>query len=392
MTGSVLPVDPVVEKDATPMLGGGNRLKLAVFGVNENRGLVMTKVAGPPQATWPESMRIAQEAERLGFEAIIPLARWLGYGGANNPGSRCFETFTWAAGLAAITKRLQVFATFHVPTVHPVMAAKMVSTIDHISGGRVGLNIVAGWQPDEVAMFGSPQREHDERYEVSSEWAQIVARLWTEDRPFDFVGQYFQCPGAFTEPKPLQKPYPVVMSAGISPAGRAFAARHADLVFVAVADPSKTAETVAELKGLAREEYGRELRIFGRGHVTCRDTEEEARASYDYYIREHGDTEAGENVLAMLMANSQTIDYASAEMQALREAVIRGYFAHEMTGTPEQITETMAGLSAAGIDGLALTWNDYDDGLERYERQLLPLLIAAGLREPLSSEEPTPPR
>lgn len=375
--------DARVERDAAPILNGENRLKLAVFGVNDNRGLVMTTVPGPPEANWPESVRLTQEAERLGFEAIIPLARWRGYGGSNNLGGRCFETFTWAAGLAAITERIQVFATFHVPTVHPVMAAKMVATIDHISQGRFGLNIVSGWQPEEIAMFGSPWRDHDERYEVSDEWAQLVKRLWTEPGSFDFEGRFFSAPGAFSEPKPLQTPHPVVMSAGISPAGRNFAAKHADLVFAAIADPAKTAATVAEIKQLARESYGRELRVFGRAHITCRETEAEAREAYDYFILQHGDREAGENVLRMLMEHSQTIDYSSAEMQALVEAVIRGYFAHPITGSPEQVAGALAELSQAGLDGVAITWNDYDEGLEQYERLLLPLLVESGVRQPL---------
>jgi alkanesulfonate monooxygenase SsuD/methylene tetrahydromethanopterin reductase-like flavin-dependent oxidoreductase (luciferase family) len=378
-------IDTTVERDSAPILNGPNRLKLAVFGVNDNRGLVMTTAPGPPEATWPQSVSLTQEAERLGFEAIIPLARWRGYGGTRDLGGRCFETFTWAAGLAGLTESIQVFATFHVPTVHPVMAAKMVATIDHISHGRFGLNIVAGWQPEEIAMFGSPQRDHDERYEVSDEWAELVKRLWTESGSFDFRGRFFDSPGAFSEPKPLQTPHPVIMSAGISPAGRNFAAKHADLVFAAIVDPAQTGKTVAEIKQLARESYGRELRVFGRAHITCRETEAEARDAYEYFILEHGDREAGENVLRMLMEHSQTIDWSSAETQAFVEAVIRGYFAHPITGSPEQVAAALVELSEAGLDGVAITWNDYEEGLDQYERFLLPLLVDAGVRQPLQA-------
>jgi alkanesulfonate monooxygenase SsuD/methylene tetrahydromethanopterin reductase-like flavin-dependent oxidoreductase (luciferase family) len=170
------------------------------------------------------------------------------------------------------------------------------------------------------------------------------------------------------------------MSAGISPAGRAFATEHADIVFVAIADPEATAATVAELKAQSAQRPGGALRVFGRGHVTCRDTEAEAQDAYRHFILEHGDREAGENVLRMLMEHSQTIDYSSAEMQALVEAVIRGYFAHPMTGTPAQLVETMKGLADAGLDGIAITWNDYEEGLRQYEEQLHPLMVEAGLR------------
>lgn len=374
--------DRTVQRDAAPILSSPNRLKLAVFGVNDNRGLVMTTAPGPPEATWAQSVQLTRTAERLGFEALIPLARWRGYGGQHNLGSRCFETFTWAAALSALTSRMNIFATFHVPTVHPVMAAKMAATVDHISGGRFGLNVVAGWQPEEIAMFGSPQREHDERYEVAGEWTELVERLWREGGSFDHQGRFFSAPGAFSEPKPLQRPRPVLMSAGISPAGREFAAGYADIVFAAIADPARTAETVAELKRLAHERHGKALRVFGRAHITCQATEARARQAYEHFIVEHGDREAGENVLRMLMANSQTIDYSSAEMQALIEAVVRGYFAHPITGSPAQVVSALNELAQAGLDGVAVTWNDYEEGLEQYERQLLPLMVQAGLREP----------
>lgn len=357
-----------------------HRFGLAVFGSNDDRGLVMTTADGPPRAIWSESRDIAQRADRLGFDAIIPLARWKGYGGAHDPGARVFETFTWAAGVAAVTERIQVFATLHVPTVHPVVAAKMGATVDHIAGGRFGLNIVAGWQPEEIAMFGSPQREHDERYEVADEWAQIVERLWTTPGETDFDGRFFHVPGGFLDPKPVQAPRPLVMSAGISPAGRRFAATHADLVFVAIADPGATATTVADVKRLAREEHGKDLRVYGRAHVTCAPTAEAARDEYRHFILDHGDREAGESVLRMLMGNSQTIDYASAEHQALVEAVIRGYFAHPVTGTPEEVVGVFSDLADAGLDGVAVTWNDYDRGLRQFEDELMALMVEAGLR------------
>jgi len=362
------------------MLGSRNRFKLAVFGSNDDRGLVMTTAEGPPNAVWEECLRIAQTADRIGLEAIIPLARWKGYGGTHNLGARVFESFTWAAGIAQATDQLQVFATLHVPTIHPVAAAKMGATVDHISGGRFALNIVAGWQPEEIAMFGSAQREHDERYAVAHEWAEILEQLWTTDGELDYSGEFFNVPGGFLEPKPLQRPRPVIMSAGISPAGRAFAAAHADLVFVAIADPAATGATVSAVKRFAAEEYGKDLQVFGRAHVTCAETPEAAEAAYRHYILENGDREAGENVLQMLMGNSQTIDYESAEQRALVEAVIRGYFAHPFTGTPEQIVGQFAELAEAGLDGAAVTWNNYDEGLAQFEETILPLMIERGLR------------
>ena len=117
----------------------------------------MTSAADTLKIDWEESVRIARAAEAAGIEALVPVARWRGFGGATNFNHRSFETMTWAAGLAAATERIGIFATVHVPTVHPVRAAKEIATIDHISRGRFALNIVAGWNEPEIRMFGVSQ-------------------------------------------------------------------------------------------------------------------------------------------------------------------------------------------------------------------------------------------
>jgi len=76
--------------------------------------------------------------------------------------------------------------------VHPVRAAKEVATIDHISGGRFCLNVVAGWNERGIAMFGTRQLEHDERYDVAEDWITRCKELWTREGEFDYDGPHFQ--------------------------------------------------------------------------------------------------------------------------------------------------------------------------------------------------------
>ena len=373
---TVKPSDETGARERAVLLNGGSRFKLAVFGTNVSGGCSITEAEGGIAVTWPETKRIAQLADRAGLDALIPVARWKGFGGTTNFNDRCFETFTWAAGLAAVTERIQLFATLHVPTVHPVRAAKEAATIDHISGGRFGLNMVAGWNEAEVRMFGLTQRAHDDRYAVSDEWATLVKRIWAEDT-FDFDGQYFQLPGVHSEPKPVQRPGPVVMSAGQSPAGSAFAARHADLQFIFLPDITQTAPTVAVLKAKAREQHGRDIKVMSLANVVCRETEQEARDFYRYYVHEKGDWAAAQNLAAGAAQNSQSADYDSAFL----EAIVAGYGAIPMVGTPDQIVDLMRKLADAGLDGVTLSWVDYEHGIEQYESELLPRLRAAGLRE-----------
>jgi dimethylsulfone monooxygenase len=371
--------DTPVDKFRQPVLNDENQLKLALFGINLRGGVTLSDVEGKAEATWEENKRLAQHADRLGLDAIVPVARWRGYGGTSNLGERSFETFTWASGLLAATQRIQVFATFHVPLAHPVLAAKMVATADHVSGGRFGLNIVAGWYAQELAMFGLAQKEHDERYEVADEWTQVLKQLWTVDGEWDFHGRYFDVPAAFMEPKPLQKPYPVIMNAGTSPAGRTFAAKHSDLIFAGLTNSETAPQQIAEIKALAREQFGREIRVFGRGHIVCRDTQQEAEEYYDYVHRQVADFAGAANVTGISKAHSQSTDWTADERKLL-EGMVAGFWGIPMVGSPDQVTQKLLDLHAAGADGIAISFVNYDEGLDQMERLLLPRLIEAGVR------------
>ena len=104
----------------------------------------------------------------MDFEALVPVGRWRGFGGTTDFNGEGFEWFTWAAGIAAATDRAGVFSTSHVPTIHPILAAKQAMTVDHISEGRFALNVVTGWHQAEIEMFGAPLLAHDERYDVAA--------------------------------------------------------------------------------------------------------------------------------------------------------------------------------------------------------------------------------
>jgi alkanesulfonate monooxygenase SsuD/methylene tetrahydromethanopterin reductase-like flavin-dependent oxidoreductase (luciferase family) len=376
-------VDTRIAASHQPVLNDENALKLALFAINLRGGATLADVEGGLQARWPEIRAHAQHADRIGIDAIVPVARWRGYGGDANLGERAFETFTWATGLLAVTERVQVFATVHVPLVHPVFAAKMAATADHVGNGRFGLNVVAGWYVKELAMFGVTQREHDDRYRVADEWTAALKELWTTDGEVDFHGEFFDIPAGFSEPKPLQSPYPTLMNAGTSPAGRDFAAKHSDVNFAGLTTLDTAAEQIAAIKDYARDTYGREVRVFGRAHVVCRDTEREAQQYYDLVHRRSGDYAGAAEVTGIARAQSQSTDW-TMDQRRLMEGMIAGLWGIPVVGTPEQVAEQLLALHAAGADGIALSFVDYADGLDRLERQIQPLLVQAGVRAPQS--------
>jgi FMNH2-dependent dimethyl sulfone monooxygenase len=119
-------------------------MKIGTFGTNVTGGCAITIAEGTFEITWPNTVWVAEIADRAGLEALVPVARWRGFGGETNFNGTSFETYAWAAGLADATGHSAGFSTSHVPTMHPIVAAKQAVTIDHISGGRFALNVVVG--------------------------------------------------------------------------------------------------------------------------------------------------------------------------------------------------------------------------------------------------------
>ena len=300
------------------------KLKLGTFQTNLDSGCVMSDLDGRLDITWPNTIALAKLAEEMEFEALVPVARWHGFGGATNPQGPGFEAYTWAAGMAASTSKPCVFATSHISLNHPIVAAKQSAVIDHISGGRYALNIVTGWNQPEIDMFGNPMMGHAERYACAEEWFSIVKRLWTEDDTFDHEGKFYKITKGYLQPKPIQAPYPAVMSAGASERGREFAAKYADLVFTVIRTGGldECRAHVQAYHTLARETYGREVRVWTLANIVQAETEKEARDFYRYYVHEKGDWEAAKNMIDTFSLEINARAIPPERMKALQEAFL----------------------------------------------------------------------
>jgi dimethylsulfone monooxygenase len=357
-----------------------NRMKLGIMAFNCSHGSTATTAPGTWPMTWPDNVALAQMADRAGMEALLPVGRWKGYPGSTNFNSRTFESFTWAAGLGALTSRIAILATVHAPLVHPIAAAKQAATVDHISGGRFVLNLVVGWNKDEFEMFGAEWRAHDRRYEYAAEWLHLVRRLWTEEVAFDFAGEFFHGKALWSQPKPLRSPLPT-MNAGSSPTGQRFSATHCDMNFAMLRqkDPASDKAQISALKSMAAD-LGRRSQCWIHAYVVCRPTEKEARDYLDFYVRERGDWEAARHMLKVFGQQSGTLDQASLE--AFQFHFIAGHGAYPLVGTPETIVADMDRLSAMGVDGILLSWVDYLGEGRQWIDEVLPLMEQAGQRRP----------
>ncbi len=368
----------MLTQDDRRALYSDNRLKLGVFGPNCSSGLAATKVPERWSGSWSDNLALATMLDDAGIEFILPVGRWKGFAGDTDPAGATFETVTWATGLLAATSRITIFGTVHAPLIHPVYAAKMFVTADHVSHGRFGLNVVCGWNQDEFDMFGAQQRAHDDRYAYGSEWIEIVQRLWSDPAEFDYAGAYFTLTGLKAFPKPYGGTRPVIMNAGASPAGTAFALRHADHFFTRFITPDQAVLDVAAIRARSHE-LGRPVDVCSAINVVCRSSVREAQEYYRYYADEQADWAAIDHKTGVAAAHgSQSADHARFHADRVRQAA--GYGSYPCVGDPDTVAAELAQMSEIGFTGVAFGLVNYLEEFPYIRDEVLPRLERLGVR------------
>jgi len=358
-----------------------NAFKLGLFGANCSSGRAITKVPERWSGNWPDNLALARMADEAGIDFLLPIGRWKGYGGETNYQGETYETVTWATGLLAATQRITVFATVHAPLLHPVFAAKQFVTADHISQGRFGLNIVCGWNEGEFKMFGATQRDHEGRYEYGQEWIDVLRLIWQSDEPFDYQGRHLNLEGVRADPKPFGGTQPLIMNAGASPIGQAFAVKNCDALF----STPRGAETIEELadgiqhaKDLAARD-GRKLDVYSVGVVTCRPTMEEAKDYHRHCIIDDADWDAVDNILAMKDISTETVGAEVFERRRRHQA--HGMGGIPIVGDPDFVVGEITRMANAGLRGIGISFVNYLEELPYFCDEVLPRLERLGLRQ-----------
>ncbi|HVA25009.1 MAG TPA: LLM class flavin-dependent oxidoreductase [Chloroflexota bacterium] len=360
---------------------GQNKLKLGFFGANCSSGKFVSKAPGIWSGEWDDMLRLAQMADESGIDFILPIGRWKGYGGDTDYQGATYETIAWACGLLAATRRVTVFGTVHSALFPPLIAAKQIVTADHIGHGRFGLNIVCGWNEGEFEMFGVKPGDHDRRYRLGQEWLDVLLMIWERD-DFDFKGEFFDLQGVREKPKPYGGGRPVIMNAGSSGDGRAFALRNCDAWFTSVraasglkADTEQAAEVIQAAKAEARG-HGHEIGAYTTQVIVCRPTRKEAEDFYHHVAYELADWACIDNMLAMKGHDKKSPD----EVARFRKAWASGNGGMPLLGNPDEVADELAAISAAGFDGCGISFFNYLDEFPYFRDEVLPRLEGMGLR------------
>src|SRR5271155_1760032 len=339
-----------------------------------------------------------------------------------------FEPFTLLSALAMVTEHLGLMATGSTTFDSPYHVARRFASLDHLSGGRAGWNIVTTSNPDAALNFGMDDHmEHGERYRRAREFYDVVTGLWDsfaddafirdpEDGIFfdpaklhvlDHKGEYLSVRGPLNIARPIQG-WPVIVQAGASESGRQLAAETAEAVFTAQSDLAAGRQFYADVKG-RMEKAGRSrdhMKILPACFVVIGDTVEEARAKrakldslVDYAnaiaslsialghdaSKFDPDAPLPDNIPesnASKSGRERAIALGKRENLTVRQLAQRlgGYSGLAMVGTPETIADEMEEwLETEASDGFTVMFPYLPGGLDDFVTRVVPELQARGL-------------
>jgi pyrimidine oxygenase len=349
-------------------------MDIGVFIPINNNGWIISKTSPQYMPSFELNRQVVAKAEACGLDFALSMIKLHGFGGETEFWDHGLESFTLMAGLAAVTKRIRLFASTAVLTLPPAMVARMASTISDISGGRFGVNIVSGWHKVEYSQMGLwPGDQHfAKRYDYSTEYVRIMKDLW-EVGHSDLKGEYFQMDACKLSPRPSA---PVrLVSAGQSDRGMEFAARYCDYNFAlgeGVNDPTKSAAVPARMLEHAKR-AGRDVGSYMLFMVIADETDAAAMRKWDLY-----NEGADRGALARLLgkaAEDTALSETSMAASFLRAASPINFNMGTLVGSYASCARMLDEVAAmAGVKGIMLTFDDFLLGMDAFAERIQPLM------------------
>ncbi|MEH6566014.1 MAG: pyrimidine utilization protein A [Halopseudomonas sp.] len=349
-------------------------MNVGIFIPIGNNGWLISKNAPQYMPTFDLNKTIVQRAEHYGFEFALSMIKLRGFGGETEFWEHNLESFTLMAGLAAVTERIQLFATAATLTIPPAIVARMASTIDSISHGRFGVNLVTGWQKPEYSQMGLwPGDEFfANRYDYLSEYATVLRDLWSTGTS-DFKGEHFQMEDCRVSPKPQADMK--IICAGQSEAGMAFTAKFADYNFCfgkGVNTPKAFAPTVERLEK-ATADSGRDVTSVALFMVIADETDEAARARWESY-KDGVDEEAVAWLGQQGAADTKSKGDTNIRQMADPTSAVNINMG-TLVGSFENVAKMLDEIAEVpATSGVMLTFDDFVEGIENFGQKIQPLM------------------
>lgn len=339
-------------------------IKFAYWVPNVSGGLVVSKIEQRTSWDIDYNRKLAQIAERSGFEYALSQIRFTAGYGADNQ----HESVTISHALLAATEKLKVIAAILPGPWTPVLAAKQLASIDQFTAGRIAINVVSGWFKGEFRAIGEPWLDHDERYRRSEEFIRALKGIWTQDN-FSFHGDFYRFNDYTLKPKPLQQPHPEIFQGGSS------RSRVSDWYFTNGNSVEGIKTQVDDIRTKAAAN-GHSVKVGVNAFIIARDTEEEARAVLAEIIAK-ADPEAvngfGSEVKNAGAASPEGEgNWAKSTFEDLVQ--YNDGFKTNLIGTPRQIAERIVALKAVGADLILSGFLHFQEEVEYFGKHVLPLV------------------
>lgn len=309
-------------------------------------------------ATWPYIRTLVRRSEELGYD--LTLIAELNLNDIKGVEAPSMDAWSTAAAVAAVTTQLEIMVAVR-PTFHaPALLAKQAASIDHLSGGRVTLNVVSSWWAEEAKMYGVHFDQHDDRYARTSEWLDVVDGLWKQPR-FSFAGKYYNVANTVLEPKPLSRPRPCLYAGGESEAAKELIAAKCDAYLMHGDPPERVAAKIADLRGRRSKHDLPPMKFGVAGYAIVRETEREAQEELaritDVQASAAGFANYQQWLSGTQLEQAMSIQEYSVSNRGLRSGLV---------GTPERVQEQLDRFSRAGVDLVLLQMSPQLEEMERF--------------------------
>jgi dimethylsulfone monooxygenase len=345
------------------------KFKIGLFGINSDSGLSLTTAKEKWSAKVDELTKLIKYCDN-NIDFILPLSKWKGWDGESDPNSLSYETLTFSSYFGALTKKLYFFSTVHVPFIHPVFVARAIATNHKLTNGRVGLNVVCGWNQSEFKMFRNNDKVYsdDSRYKYGSEWLKIFNKITNPKiKKFSFKSDFFDIKNAQCNPKILKNQFKL-MSAAYSESGRKFALKNCDYLFTMFHDLKKTKIRNSQILEESNKN-NKKIELFAPIHIICRKSKSEANEFHDYYSRKKQDKKATENFIVNVAKANKGPLYKI--MKNKSDIIASSCGSSIIKGDPNSVAEQLREVQNAKFSGAAFSFVNYLDEIKFFNEKVL---------------------
>jgi FMNH2-dependent dimethyl sulfone monooxygenase len=310
------------------------------------------------QPTWDYVKRLAIRSEEIGFD--LALIAELNLNDIKGEEAPSLDAWSTAAALAAVTSRQELMVAVR-PTFHnPALLAKQAANIDHISNGRLSLNLVSSWWKDEAEKYGVHFEQHDDRYARSAEWLEVLDNVWKKDH-YTFDGKYYKVNDNILQPKPISGPRPPIYAGGESEAAKDLISSRCDGYVMHGDSPELIGRRIADMSE-RRDKKGLPPMQFGvAAYSIIRNTEQDVKKELDRITNVKEGSSGYKNYQQWLSGTQleQTVslyDY-SVSNRGLRSG---------LTGTPAQVQDRIGEFEKVGVNFFLLQCSPQLEEMERF--------------------------